>query len=72
VSINVSNFQPAGVTKAWQLSSSNTIAQLPDMAFNGTALAATIPAQSITIFVIPQGSIANPPSPPTNVRITPM
>ena len=72
VSINVSNFQPASVTKAWQLNSSNTIAQLPDMALNGTTLAATIPAQSITIFVIPQSSTAHPPSPPTNIRIMPM
>jgi hypothetical protein len=72
VSINLANFQPASVTKAWQLSSTNSIAQLPDIALNGTALAATLPAQSVTIFVIPQGSSARPPSPPTNVRITPM
>src|SRR5205814_2348263 len=37
----------------WQLTSANVITRLSDITFNGTALSNTVPAQSITLYVLP-------------------
>jgi hypothetical protein len=68
--INLANFTHRGTAQAWQLTSSNTIARLTDVGFGGSGFAAQLPAQSITLFVIPPLSApVSPPNPPTNVRI---
>jgi hypothetical protein len=64
--INLSNFSHHGVTQAWQLAAANAIVRLPDIAFAGTGFTATLPPQSITLFVIAAGSR---PSAPKNLRI---
>ena len=52
VSLAVSHF--AGTTvQVWQLTSANTIAHLPNTALRGGSVSATLPAQSITLFVVP-------------------
>jgi hypothetical protein len=54
--INVTNFIGAGAAQAWQLNASNVIAQLPDLNYTGGALQTTVPAQSVTLLVLPPSS----------------
>jgi hypothetical protein len=51
--MQISNFTNSGVAQVWQLTAANSINRLADIPFNGGTLSATIPAQSITLFVIP-------------------
>jgi len=51
VSLSVSHF--GGTTASvWQLTSANTIAHLPNTALRGGRVSATLPAQSVTLFVV--------------------
>jgi hypothetical protein len=68
VAIDLANFQALGAAQVWQLTSANTIARLADVPLSGQRVSATLPAQSITLFVIP-GPGAQRPARPTNVRI---
>ena len=69
-SIALANFAHRGSAQIWQLTSSNTIARLSDVAFGGTSFVVQVPAQSITLFVVPpQSAPTSPPNPPANVRI---
>lgn len=52
----VTNFLPAGTAQVWQLTAANTITHLSDIAFTGGTFSNTLPAQSITLFVIPGGT----------------
>ncbi len=56
---SVTNFLPNGVAQVWQLTSSNTISHLNDVAFTGGTFSNTLPAQSITLFVILPGTPPN-------------
>ena len=52
VSLAVSHF--AGTTaQVWQLTSANVITHLPNAALTAGQLPATLPAQSVTLFVVP-------------------
>jgi hypothetical protein len=62
VTLNLANFTGSGTAHVWQLTSANTIMQLSDQAVTGNSLTTTVPAQSITLFVLPAGVTA-PPSP---------
>ncbi len=53
VALSLSRFAPAAAAQAWQLSHSGPITRLPDVALTGSRLAATLPAQSVTLYVIP-------------------
>ena len=65
--INLANFQPTGAAQVWQLTSANTIARLSDVNVGGNSFSVTLPAQSVTLFVIPSGGTV--PRAPTNLRI---
>jgi len=65
--ISFANFTPRGAAQAWQLTATNVITRLADLTISGAVLTATLPPQSITLFVVP-GS--GPIRPPTNLRIT--
>jgi hypothetical protein len=58
VTFALTNFLPAGTAQIWQLTSANTISHPGDLNFTGGTFSNTLPAQSITLFVIPGG---NPP-----------
>lgn len=62
VTFNVSHFSGAGSAKAYQLTSEGTINNLGDYAYQNGALDAYLPAQSVTLFVIPPGAAALPSS----------
>lgn len=52
VIINLSHFKPSAKAQVWQLTSTNKIIHLPDAAVSGDAINATVPAQSVTLFVV--------------------
>lgn len=53
VLFNISNFSGASTAKSYQLTSSGAINQLSDYALQNGNLEAYLPAQSVTLFVIP-------------------
>jgi hypothetical protein len=53
VALSLSRFAPAAAAQAWQLAGSGAITRLPDAAVSGSRLSATLPAQSVTLYVIP-------------------
>jgi hypothetical protein len=53
---------PALSANTWQLTSANAISRLADIHFTGGVFTNTVPAQSITLFVLPFGT---PPPAPT-------
>ena len=59
VLLNVTNFSAAGAAQVWQLTSANTISRLADLNPSGGTLSNTVPAQSITLVVLPPA--AQPP-----------
>ena len=52
VTINLSNFTPASAVQRWQLTSANSITRLSDLATSGQSLTTSVPAQSVTLFVV--------------------
>jgi hypothetical protein len=54
-SITLTNFLPAGTAQAWQLTSANAITRLGNISFAGYRFTHTVPAQSVTLFVLPAG-----------------
>jgi len=65
--ITLTNFAAAGTAEVWQLTAANVIARLADVSVTAGTVAVTLPAQSVTLFVVPTGS--NPPAAPTGLRI---
>jgi Glycoside hydrolase family 44 len=65
--INLSSFAHHNVAQAWQLTAANAITRLADVAVSGTSFTTTLPAQSVTLFVVPARAAV--PTPPTNLRI---
>ncbi len=65
--VNLASFAHRGTTQVWQLTAANAITHNADVTINGTSFVATLPAQSITLFVVAKNVSA--PTPPTNVRI---
>jgi PKD repeat protein len=61
VSVAVNNFASAGPAHVYQLTSSNAISRLADLAVAGSAVSLTVPAQSITLLVLPSGTANKPP-----------
>ena len=58
VNVSLANFLPSGTAQVWQLAAANTIAHLSDVTFTGGAFSNTLPAQSISLFVLPAGTAA--------------
>jgi hypothetical protein len=63
LTVNLANFVMAGTAQVWQLTSTNTINRLSDVTVSGSMLSTIVPAQSITLFVLPAGTVAPPPPP---------
>jgi hypothetical protein len=64
VTVSLANFNPGSTAQAWQLTSANAITRLADVTVSGGSLSLTVPAQSITLFVVPASGGAPPPPPP--------
>jgi hypothetical protein len=65
--VNISSFAHRGTTQAWQLTGANAITRIADVSISGSSFVATLPAQSMTLFVVAKN--VNPPGPPSNLRI---
>jgi PKD repeat protein len=61
VTLSLANFAAGASAQAWQLTSANAITRLSDVPVSGSTLTATVPQQSITLFVITAGSANQPP-----------
>lgn len=60
-SVNLANFTSAGAAQVWQLTAANQITRLADVAVTGGgAISATLPPQSITLFVVGAAPLAGP------------
>jgi hypothetical protein len=53
VTLNLSNFTATGMAQVWQLTSANTISQLASTGVTNGTLNQVLPAQSITLFIVP-------------------
>ncbi|HTR34493.1 MAG TPA: glycoside hydrolase family 44 protein [Bryobacteraceae bacterium] len=73
VTLNLANFASSGAVQAWQVNSpaQTSIARLADLNVTNNSLSATVPSQSITLFVIPSGGTVSAPGAPTGVVATP-
>jgi hypothetical protein len=56
VSVNLANFTGAGSAQVWQLTSANAISRLNDLSYTGNSLQLSVPAQSVTLLVLPKGT----------------
>jgi hypothetical protein len=65
--ITLVNAGHRGSSQVWQLTASNAITRLSDVAFGGNSFTSTLPPQSITLFVLPGGAPA--PTAPSNLRV---
>ncbi len=72
VTVSLANFSTSGTAQAWQINSAaqTSIAHLADLTVTNNAISTTVPSQSITLFVIPSGSVVTPPSTPTGLAAT--
>ena len=57
LTLNLSGFSAEGTAEAWQLRSTNLIQRLADAPVAGGAIAASLPPQSITLFVVPPSDL---------------
>jgi hypothetical protein len=69
VTISLANFTSAGTAQAYQIASATqqAITQLGNLPVANNAVALTLPSQSITLFVIPTGTVKTLPAPPTGL-----
>jgi PKD repeat protein len=61
LTLSLANFTAGSAAHVYQLTSSNAINHLSDVAVSSNQVTTTVPAQSITLFVIPTGSTNKPP-----------
>jgi PKD repeat protein len=61
VTVDVANFSASGVAQAWQLTSANAVTRLSDLSVSGSSVNITVPAQSVTLLVLPPGTPNIPP-----------
>ena len=64
INASLANFQVTGSVQRWQLTASNIIARLPDRSVTNHLLSDLLPAQSITLYIVPGVK-------PFSLRITP-
>jgi glycosyl hydrolase family 44 len=59
INVNVTNFNAAGTAQRWQLTSADVINQLANITITNGVLDDTVPAQSITLYILPVASVFN-------------
>ena len=75
-SITINNFLAGGTAQVWQLTSANAITRLGDLSFAGSGFTNTVPAQSITLYLLPAATVGpasspNPASGAASVAVNP-
>jgi hypothetical protein len=69
ITITFTNFNPAATGQVWQLTSANAIQHLSNLLLSGKTLSTNVPAQSITLFVIPAAPAGSGDGIPDNWKI---
>ncbi|MFN0301496.1 MAG: cellulase, partial [Burkholderiales bacterium] len=54
VEIDLGTFKPGGAVERWQLDAKNVITKRTDAPVSGRKVTATVPAQSVSLFVVPR------------------
>jgi hypothetical protein len=64
VTVNLANFSAGASAEVWQLTAANAINRLSDVAVSGQGFSTSVPAQSVTLFVLPgsTGPVNQPPA----------
>jgi hypothetical protein len=72
VTVSLANFSTSGTAQAYQISSASqtAITSLGSVTVANNAIVASVPSQSITLYVIPAGSVTSKPSAPTGLAAT--
>jgi hypothetical protein len=60
VSLSLASFTAGAAAQVWQLTSANSIRRLADASVAAGAIGATLPAQSITLYVVPRSASLTP------------
>jgi hypothetical protein len=60
VTLSLANCTPGASAQVWQLDATNAIQRHADVPVSGGAISASLPAQTITLFVVPSGGAALP------------
>jgi PKD repeat protein len=71
VTINIANLATASSAQVWQLTASNAIGHLADVAVSGQSFTTSVPAQSITLFVLSVSSAPPNQAPVARATTTP-
>jgi hypothetical protein len=53
VTVDLLGFTPSGPIQVWQLTAANTLSRKADLTASAARLATTVPASSVTLFVVP-------------------
>jgi hypothetical protein len=53
ITVDLLGFTATGPVQVWQLTSANTLSRQADLTVSGVRLATTVPASSVTLFVVP-------------------
>jgi hypothetical protein len=69
VTVSLANFSTTGTAQTYQISSATqkSINSLGSVTVANNAISATVPSQSVTLFVIPSGSVLSAPTTPTGL-----
>ncbi len=69
VTVSLASFASTGTAQAYQISSATqtSISSLGNVTVANNAIGTTVPSQSVTLFVIPAGSVASAPTAPTGL-----
>ena len=72
VTVSLANFSTSATAQAWQINSASqtSIARLTDVSIANNSISATVPSQSITLFVIASGTNLSPPNAPAGLAAT--
>jgi hypothetical protein len=57
ITVNLANFTAASTAQVWQFTSANTIDRLADATVTGGSVSFSAPAQSVTLFVVPDSGV---------------
>jgi hypothetical protein len=66
ITANITNFNATGTAQCWQLTSANVITQLANITLTNKVLSDMVPAQSITLYVLPALNTFNLQAGPMN------
>jgi hypothetical protein len=53
VTLQLGHFRKVGTAQVWRLTASNTIQRVSDIAWSKSKLTDTVPAPSVTLYVLP-------------------